>query len=150
LALGELVLLIPLLASRFVALEHAEELRMLMPKRRRQQRRRLKAAAAWAAEPARALQRMQQLEGRFDILLKRALRQRNAAIHGVDTVLPVIASVDGFITQLAARIIGQTIASAPKRQQPAEALEVARIRAHDILARLGEEGQTLVDILFPN
>jgi len=129
-------------------LENAEQIHKLLPRRRRQQRRRLKAAAAWAADPARALKRLEELQRRFDVLLKRALRQRNATIHGVATLPAVVTSVDGFIAQLAAVVTAQTVACAAEREEPPAALERARADARRTLHELAEGQQPVVDVFY--
>jgi hypothetical protein len=129
-------------------LENAQHIHTLLPRRRRQQRRRLKAAAAWSADPARALKRLEELQRRFNLLLKRALRQRNATIHGVATVPAVVASVDGFIAQLAAVVTARTVASAAEREELPAALERTRADARRTLHELAQGRRPVVDVLY--
>jgi hypothetical protein len=129
-------------------LEHAQEIYTLLPRRRRQQRRRLRAAAAWTADPSQALQRLEEHQRRFDILLNRALRQRNAVIHGVPATPTVVAPVDEFVAQLAARVTGQTVTSATQREPLAAVLDRSRVEAQRKLLRLSDGRESVVDILY--
>jgi hypothetical protein len=129
-------------------LENAERLHEMMPRRRRQQRRRLKAAAGWAADPARTFKRLEELERRFDVLLKRALRQRNATIHGVETVPSVLESIDGFIAQLAAVVTAWTVEAAASHQEASAILEQARATARQTLHDLARGDQPVIRVLY--
>ncbi len=75
-------------------LREAARIAEIVPREHRLERRAMRQVANWQVDPSATRERIALLEQRFDILLNRALRQRNAVVHGVKTVADVVASVD--------------------------------------------------------
>lgn len=120
----------------------------LIPQHYRLERRRLRCAINWASDPAAARRQVHEHEQRFDILLDRALRQRNAVVHGVKTVPDVVASVDAFIARVAGYIVAQSVHGAGSSDDLVEAIERGRDHARRTVWRL-EQGETPVErVLF--
>jgi hypothetical protein len=71
-----------------------------------------------------------QLEYRFDRLIARSERQRNALIHGTSPTYPVLASVDRFVRELNAFTAQVTLRAAETGETPLERLEIWRIEGH--------------------
>lgn len=63
-------------------------------------------AAGWARDSAAASLHLQALERRFDVMLQRAIRIRNAVTHGGRVIPAVADSVDRFTFGLEALILG--------------------------------------------
>jgi hypothetical protein len=76
------------------------------------QRRLLKELARSTRDGKAAQDWWRDLREAFDILLKRAVRQRNRVIHGREPVPTVIDSVDAFISWLSATLAAQAVSSA--------------------------------------
>lgn len=107
-----------------------------------------RAAARWARDPVVARKRLQELERRFGLLLVRALRQRNAVVHGTRTVPAVVATVDGFLESLSAFIVGDAIHGVDTGQDPPEVLEHRHARARRTLWRLEQDDADTIEILY--
>jgi hypothetical protein len=73
-------------------------------------------AAAWVTERRRA----------FDALLNRAVRQRNAIVHGQRTVAAVIESVDALLDQLSGGLVRRWVDAAAGGIPVGEGLELSR------------------------
>jgi hypothetical protein len=116
----------------------------LVPREYRLERRALRQVVKFAADPRATRARVELLEHRFDILLARALRQRNAVVHGLKTVDDVVASVDGFVARVAAYVVAQAVYGAGVGEDLVEALERGRERSRRVLWRLSE-GHAPVD-----
>lgn len=76
------------------------------------QRRLLKELARRTKDGKAAQGWWRDLREAFDMLLNRAVRQRNRVIHGREPVPAVIDSVDGFISGLSATLAAQAVISA--------------------------------------
>lgn len=74
----------------------------------------------------------------FDILLARLARQRNAVLHGADTVPEVVSSVVGFGLQLQAFVTHTQLDAAKAGEPLLTSLERNRIRLGRICDRLAE------------
>jgi hypothetical protein len=105
-------------------------------------RRAVKHVCTWGRNPALARRRLEELGRRFDTLMRRTLRQRNAIIHGVHTDADVVASVDRFVARLADYIIVSSLRSAAVGEDLSDALQRARTQTIRILWRL-EHGTPL-------
>jgi ActR/RegA family two-component response regulator len=88
------------------------------------------------------------LAQRFDLLLNRALRQRNAVVHGVQTVADVVMSVDAFVARLAGYVVAEAVHGAGAGEDLVEALERARDRSRRILFRLAHEESPVDRVLY--
>ena len=102
----------------------------------------------WAKHPAQAASYLDKLSTRFDILLARTQRQRNAIIHGVQTDPDVVASVDRFVSRLADYITVGALHSAAVGEDLAGALERSRAGIRRRIWQL-ERGVMLSRILEP-
>lgn len=131
-----------------VFLRQAEEIRALVPKTQRLERRRIKQAARWQRHPQDAHHRIEGWEQRFADLLARALRQRNATVHGTQTVPEVVATVDGFIARVAAIVVAQAVESTTDGTTLVDALETGRTRSRRILWRLAQDEGPSAEVLF--
>lgn len=105
-------------------------------------RRAVKHVCTWGRNSALARKRLEELGRRFDTLMKRTLRQRNAIIHGVQTDPDVVASVDRFVGRLADYIIVSSLRSAALDEDLSDALQRARTQTIRMLWRL-ENGTPL-------
>jgi hypothetical protein len=95
------------------------------------------AAAAWLDAFAQ----------RFDKLLARTVRVRNAILHGAPTVPGVIASVEPFAQQLTARVIGEQLYAVTSDMSIEQVMEDVRYDAIERRIRL-ERGEHPADVLF--
>lgn len=94
------------------------------------------AAQAWMAQFGR----------QFDVLLARAARQRNAAVHGGATVPAVIETVSPFVADLGTRVVkGAMTASADDVPLPIW-FEQTRLKAREKMTLL-ESGMDLSEIV---
>lgn len=110
-------------------------------------RRIVRAAAASVADGHAAAARLREHSRRFDLLLARANRVRNATLHGNDVAVSVADSVDFFVARLAGTIItGQLDAL---RDAEAVAAVLGRYREQNVeaLARL-DSGGAPADVLW--
>jgi hypothetical protein len=126
----------------------ADDAHRLLPRDLRLERREVRQLAGWAARTEEAARRIEQWQGRFSTLLNRALRQRNATVHGVTTVPEVVASVDFFIARIAALVVAEAIHSAGQGTDLVQGLERGRVRSRRMLWRLREADGTADQILF--
>lgn len=95
-----------------------------------------------------ALQRRRELGRRFDRLLARAERQRNALVHGTGTTEAVLEGVSDFVLVLVGYVAREVMSSAEHQREPLIELEELRVRALDQDARL-EAGDSPLDTLWP-
>ncbi|MEU6036150.1 hypothetical protein ABZ801_12145 [Actinomadura sp. NPDC047616] len=107
-----------------------------------------KAVDRWARDPLATRQHLQKLEQRFGLLLVRALRLRNAVVHGTRTVPAVVATVDSFLNSLSAFIVDDAINGVVTGQDLSEVLEHRRARARRALWRLEQDGADTTEILY--
>lgn len=105
-------------------------------------------AAAVLISPQAALNRLKELGLRFDRLLERTERQRNALTHGTGTTEPVVAGVDGFVVVLARYVAQEALRRAATGNAPLIELERRRVRALEHEARL-EVGESPLTVLWP-
>lgn len=111
-------------------------------------RRAVRQVAKWATDPVSTREHLAQLEQRFDALLARALRQRNAVVHGLETVSEVVSSVEPFVARLGGFVVAQAVHGAAIGEEPVEALERGRVRSRRILWRLGQREQPVERVLY--
>jgi hypothetical protein len=110
--------------------------------------REVRDVARWAADVAAARELLSGIEQRFDRLLARAVRQRNAVVHGIATVPEVVATVEPFIAYLAGAVVAEVVAGAASGEHAVDALEQRKLAAERRLWRLGK-GEGPVDrVLF--
>jgi hypothetical protein len=86
-------------------------------------------------------------EVRFERLLGRARRQRNAITHGTRTVPEVVASIEPFLDRIAGRLIGALHASVAEHAQLATQLERYRAIWQKRKAALGAGGDPATELL---
>jgi hypothetical protein len=103
--------------------------------------------SASVATPRHALRRLGELDSSFRKLLARAIRQRNAVVHGAATVPAVVRSCEPFVSQLGRYVVRQTIAAVSNSEELLDRLEHARaawLRQREAL----ERGVAPVEVLF--
>jgi hypothetical protein len=110
--------------------------------------REVRALARWINDPAKTSSRLEMRANLFDRLLARAVRQRNAVVHGVKTVSEVVASVEPFIRELAASLTAQAVLSAAEGETTLSALENQRVGARRRLWLLKEGKGSVERVLF--
>jgi hypothetical protein len=86
-------------------------------------------------------------ERRFKTLLARAERSRNAVIHGQRPSPSVLATVDGFVTDLGRLVAAESMRTAETRQPPLAYLERWRVELIERRARL-QSGANPLTTLF--
>lgn len=86
--------------------------------------------------PARALERLGELGKRFDRLLARTERQRNALTHGTGTTESVVAGVDSFAVVVARYAADEVMRQARTGKEPLIEFERDRVHALERDARL--------------
>lgn len=87
---------------------------------------------------------------RFDRLIARAERQRNAAVHGATTVPAVLETVEPFMARLSGRIVAEKLEDAASGVRALDAMEDARYAALERKDRMSR-GETAREALFePN
>jgi hypothetical protein len=126
----------------------AGQVEPLLPKEHRILRRRLRELAEWGADPNAARRRHEQLGGEFDALLNRAVRQRNAVIHGVRTVPEVVATAEPLIAQLSAFLVARSINQSAAGSDVLESLEGDRAAAREKLLRLERGESPVIDVIY--
>jgi hypothetical protein len=92
--------------------------------------------------------RPSQLEQRFDVLLARALRQRNFIVHGIATVPEVVATIEPFIASLAASIVAQAVHGVAVGEDISVALELGRAHVRRTLWRLEQQAESVDRVLY--
>jgi hypothetical protein len=125
----------------------AAEIAPLLPRTARIERRQVRVAAKWAASAPSTREAIAQLEQRFDLLLARALRQRNFIVHGIATVSEVVATIEPFIARLAASIVAQAVRGVTVGEDISVALERGRARERRTLWRL-EQRESVDRVLY--
>jgi hypothetical protein len=111
------------------------------------ERRVIGEAAAVLDDPNAARVRMKALGWRFDRLLARAERQRNAIVHGTGVHEPVLATVDNFLRVLVLYVAQEAMSRAVTGDEPLAGLERMRSRALLVDERL-RSGERPVDVLY--
>jgi hypothetical protein len=112
------------------------------------QHRMVNEAASWASTGEKMTTHLGQLDERFRILLKRAIRQRNAVMHGAETVPQVVGSCEPFIRELCAQLVSQAIGAAANREDPIDMLERSRNNWLRQRTAIAENGSVPADIVF--
>lgn len=90
------------------------------------QHRMVAEAADWVSSASAMDTHIEELDGRFRRLLARTIRQRNAVVHGAQTVPQVIASCEPFIRELCGQVVAQALAAAADGEDSVDRLEGAR------------------------
>jgi ferredoxin len=90
------------------------------------QHRMVAEAAAWVSSGSAMAAHIEELDARFRRLLTRTIRQRNAVVHGAQTVPQVIASCEPFIRELCGQVVAQALDAAANGEDPLDRLESAR------------------------
>lgn len=111
-------------------------------------RRRVRVAAKWLADPSECLARHTLLQSEFDRVLNRAVRQRNAVIHGVGTDPDVVASAEPLIARIAAWLVSYAIDAAATDTEAVAAIEAARSHARERLWKLECGDQPVLEVLY--
>jgi hypothetical protein len=78
----------------------------------------------------------EQLRTVFDVMLNRAVRQRNAIVHGRELVPEVIASVEPFLNRVSSYLAAQAVDAAAHGYDIDERLESNRARLDDHFEKL--------------
>ena len=84
---------------------------------------------------------------RFDRLIARAERQRNAAVHGATTIPAVLDTVESFVARLSGRIVAEKLEDAACGVSALDAMEDARYAALERKDRMSK-GETAREALF--
>jgi hypothetical protein len=84
---------------------------------------------------------------RFDRLIARAERQRNAAVHGATTIPAVLKTVEPLVARLSGRIVAEKLEAAATGVRALDAMEDGRYKALARRDRL-RRGETARDALF--
>lgn len=109
----------------------------------------VREACAALTDPQAALATLTRLKARFDCLIARTERQRNALIHGTRPTQNVLDTVDGFLQTLNAYMAQESFRTAETGQAPLAQLERWRVDALTRKQRL-EKGDNPVEVLFPD
>jgi hypothetical protein len=109
----------------------------------------VREACAALTSPQAALAALTRLEARFDRLIARTERQRNALIHGTRPARSVLDTVDGFLQTLNAYMAQESFRTAETGQTALAQLERWRVDALRRKQRL-ENGDDPADVLFPD
>jgi hypothetical protein len=127
-------------------IHHARELAKALPEGLMEQRI-IAEAHQYTANPNAVLQRLSDHSSRFDRMIARSVRQRNAIIHGALLTPTVVQSCEQFILGLVSRVVRQTLTAAGTGEGVLERLENSRaawLRQRDALMRGDPPG----DVLF--
>jgi hypothetical protein len=87
------------------------------------------------------------LDTEFAVLVERAARQRNEILHGADTSIRVVSSVEPFVGWLQKRLARDALGAARQKTSLAVRLETRRGKVQDRWRKI-EEGRDPVDVLF--
>jgi len=128
----------------------AAQIESMLPRAQRILRRRLRKVARWAADPHEARRRHTALENHFDRVLNRAVRQRNAVIHGVPTVAEVVSTAEPLVAEIAGFIVSQAVDGASAGENLIERLEDVRATSREKLWRLEQGEGPVVEVLYEN
>lgn len=104
--------------------------------------------ATQLADGPAAAGRIDEHRARFDVLLRRANRVRNAVLHGNDTAPAVVASVEPFLQRLAQAVIGAQLGGLETPGGIQAELKELRDRHTAEFDRL-RNGEDPADVLFP-
>jgi hypothetical protein len=106
----------------------------------------MSAAASLSHGPA-AAGRLEEHGGRFDVLLRRAARVRNAVLHGNNTVPAVVESIHSVLEQLTAAVISAEFHTIESTQEIRDILDHRRGLREAELAALRDR-ESPKDVLF--
>ena len=139
--------------SRFVVrgdniIRHASELAIHLPEGSLTRRRVDEVSRRLAAGPD-AVAWLDEFASTFDRLLDRSSRERNAVLHGADTVPAVLETVEPFVADLGRMLAAEQLDCAANGTDLLESLEYARLRALQRREQL-ENGAVPADVLFEN
>lgn len=112
------------------------------------QHRMVDEAALWASTGEKMTTQLQWLDEHFRTLLKRAVRQRNAVMHGGETVPQVVSSCEPFIRELCAQLVSQAIGAAANSEELIDRLERSRNNWLRQRTAIAENGSVPADIVF--
>jgi hypothetical protein len=105
------------------------------------------SAAAFFSDGQRAVERHEEHGRRFDVLLRRAARVRNAVLHGNNTVPTVVESVQTVLEQLTAAVISAEFHAIESTQEIRDILDHRRVLREAELAALRDRASPK-DVLF--
>jgi hypothetical protein len=128
-------------------LREVHKLVPLLPRHMRLERRAAREAGRWAAAPADLRAALKRKEQTFSRLVARALRQRNAVVHGITTVDDVILTTDPFVAHLASFVVAQAVQSAAEGSRLGDAVARGRDTAKRVLWRL-EHAEAPTDVVL--
>jgi hypothetical protein len=103
--------------------------------------------AAFFSDGAAAAERLEEHGRRFDVLLRRAARVRNAVVHGNNTVPAVVESLKSVLEQLTAAVISAEFHAIESTRQICDILDHRRDLRESELASL-RDGSSPKDVLF--
>lgn len=95
-----------------------------------------------------ALAWLDDLGREFDTFLNRSVRQRNAIVHGVGTHPAVVESVVGFVAQLSAYVVAQTVHRVSSQRDPLGEFELGRAQALVVRDELARAERPVPQILW--
>ena len=125
--------------------EHAAALADLAPEQTAQ-RRLLAQLATDTADRDATLDYLGRFDRRFDLLLARAARQRNASVHGTATVPAVISNVLPFTNEIGRHLVSGALTAATENEPLPAWLEHRRLVVREDRAELAA-GRTLAELL---
>jgi len=105
------------------------------------------SAAGMCSDGAAATERLEEHGRRFDVLLRRAARVRNAVLHGNNTVPAVAESVQSVLEQLTAAVISAEYHAIESAEEIRDILDHRRMLREAELAAL-RDGASPKDVLF--
>lgn len=111
------------------------------------ERRLLEEVSSRAVDPQRARAWLGEYAARFEILLRRAVRQRNIVTHGGSTTSELLDSVVGFVAWIENMLLGAHYHALNEGEHPAVVLQRWRVNALQRRSRL-EAGEDAVAALL--
>lgn len=105
------------------------------------------SAAAWFSDGSAAAERLKEHHQRFDVLLRRATRIRNAVLHGNNTVPAVVESLQSVLEELTGAVVGAEFNAIESTQEIRDVLDHRRELRRAELAALHERARPQ-DVLF--
>jgi hypothetical protein len=127
---------------------NADKLSRALPKRMWTVRRALRELHRSTATGAAAVFWLDELGQEFDTRLNRAVRQRNAIVHGMSAHPPVVETVVAFVAQLSAYVVAQTVHRVSFQLDPLGAFEKGRADALMIRTELETSTRPVPQILW--
>lgn len=105
------------------------------------------SAAAFFSDGTAAADRLEEHGRRFDVLLRRAARVRNAVLHGNNTVPAVVESVQSVLERMTAAVISAEFHAIEGTQEVRDVLDHRRTVREAELTAL-RDGASPEDVLF--